>query len=321
MWSVLESFPGLSALPSVWEAALGERLGAFRALCLEESSRMVASIPCPAGCGCLHSILPRHDGASVVAVCRCEPPRCPDIRLSNAEVTPLHVNRARLGRALARALSCQVKILNLNLTQTLQFGWWSCDQVPVVLTIQSDPQEFRGVIAELSARLRRPFILFAPTADHFDAECQQLLAAAQSAFFTIASNLTLTDHGILLATKAPGELFARFTPQPKEADLDAAVRVRALMSKLDDLTMKVFRWYCIAGLSAAQVAPKCGVSKATVIRRLALLRAKTGLEPRGLRTLSPHFERAERELDDSRAAHIQRKRLIYDEEGGDGTEE
>lgn len=279
---------------------------------------MAASIPCPVGCGCLHTIIPRHDGTSAVAVCRCEPATCPDIAVSMSDITPLHVNRARLGRALARALSCQTKILNLNLPQCIQFGWWSCDQVPAVLTIQSDPHEFRRVIAEVAARLRQPFILFAPTGDHFDAKCQELVAAAQSAFFTIAANLTLTDHGILLARKRPGELFARFIPQPKEADQEVAVRTMALVSQLDAQTLRVFQLYCVEGLSAAQAARQCGLSKATVVRRLGVLRAKTGAEPRNLRRLSSHFEQAERDLTDPRAAHIHRKSLIYDDEEPDG---
>jgi len=50
---------------------------------------------------------------------------------------------------------------------------------------------------------------------------------------------------------------------------------------------KVFRLYCIDGLSAAEVARKCRCSKAAVIRRLKLIRQKTGLSPALLRTFAP----------------------------------
>ena len=243
---------------------------------------------------------------------------CPDFSVSIRDITPLRLNRPRLGRALATALSCEPKIRNLSLPQTVQFGWWSCDQVPAIMTIQSDPHEFRRVIAELVARLRRPFILFAPTADHLDAECQELLATVQAGFFAIESTFTLTDHGLVVVRQPPGELLARFTPQPKEIDQDVAGQVVRLASQLGAETIEVFRLYCLEGLSAAQVARKSGWSKATVIRRLKVIRGKTGMDPRSLRTLSPHLEKAEHELADSRAAHIHRKRLIYDDPGAEG---
>jgi len=320
-WATLEAFPGLSALPGVWEAALGDQFEAFKILCLEESPKLAASIPCPRRCGCLHTIIHRHDGTGAIAICRCEPPGCPDIPVSISEITPLQVNRSRLARALAKALSCQPRILSLRVPETMQFGSWSSDQVPMILTIQSDPHVFRSVITELATRLRRPFILLAPTADQLNAECQELVATAQAGFFPIDSTLRLTEQGILLPLQAPGELFARFTPRPKEFDEDVATRVVALVSQFDSETLAVFRLYCLEGLSAAQVARSSQCSKATVLRRLEVIRAKTGIDPQNLRRLSPHLERIENDLADSRAAHIHRKRLIHDDSDLEGATE
>src|SRR5438270_7027859 len=60
----------------------------------------------------------------------------------------------------------------------------------------------------------------------------------------------------------------------------------ALLEKLDSgrrrpppSIPKVIRLYCIEGLSAAEVARKCRCSKAAVIRRLNLIRQKTGISP------------------------------------------
>jgi hypothetical protein len=68
----------------------------------------------------------------------------------------------------------------------------------------------------------------------------------------------------------------------------------ALLEKLDSgrrrpppSIPKVFRLYCIESLSAAEVARKCHCSKAAVIRRLNLIRKKTGLSPALLRDFAP----------------------------------
>jgi len=66
-------------------------------------------------------------------------------------------------------------------------------------------------------------------------------------------------------------------------------------------------------LSADQIATKCHCSKAAVVRRLKLIRAKTGADPKDLRRLSPHLNKIEDDITDPRAAHIHRKRLIYDD--------
>jgi hypothetical protein len=84
---------------------------------------------------------------------------------------------------------------------------------------------------------------------------------------------------------------ARPDAAPSETVARAAF---ALLEKLDSgrrrpppSIPKVFRLYCIDGLSAAEVARKCRCSKAAVIRRLNLIRQKTGLPPALLRTFAP----------------------------------
>jgi hypothetical protein len=211
-WDALESIRRLVALPDVWEAKLGRHLAAFKILCLQESSRPALSVPCPNGCGCRHTVLLRHDHTGAVAVCRCPAPQCPDLPVTMAQITPLEVNRTRLAHALAKALDCQPKLSHLKLPETLQFGSWSDQSVPAILTLQTQPATFRSVLAELVARLRRPFLLFAPTSDYVTAECLELLQNVEAAFFSIDSILTLNPHGSLTARKPPGELFAVLDP-------------------------------------------------------------------------------------------------------------
>jgi hypothetical protein len=102
---------------------------------------------------------------------------------------------------------------------------------------------------------------------------------------------------------------------------DAARRAFALVQQLDpESRMKapsvltVFRLYCMEELTADQIARKSGCSKATVVSRLHLIRRKTGVDPASLRRFSSQFEKIEQDVSDSRAEHIHRKRLIYDDD-------
>ena len=229
-WAALESIPGLSALPDVWQAMLGKQFPAFKILCLQDSPRLALSVPCPRRCGCYHTIIHRHDRTGAIAICRCHPATCPDIPVTIPEITPLDVNRPRLARALCKALGCQNKTANIK-PATIQFGAWSADSIPALLTIQTDPFVFRA----------------------------------------------------------------------------------ALVTQFDSETLTVFRLYCIEAMSAAQAARRLRCSKTTVIRRLDEISRKTGVHPKVLRMLFPHLDRIKDALSDSRASHIHRENLLYDD--------
>jgi DNA-directed RNA polymerase specialized sigma24 family protein len=82
-------------------------------------------------------------------------------------------------------------------------------------------------------------------------------------------------------------------PEEDSALMDrraVAVATFALMEKLESgrglrapSIAKVFRLYCVEGMSAAQVARECRCSKGAVVRRLRLIRRKTGISARMLR--------------------------------------
>ena len=170
-------------------------------------------ISCPLGCGCEHFVIRRHDGSGAIAACCCEPDTCPDIPLTLADITALEVSWTKLGRALCQALGLDSKTAKLPLPGTRQIGCWSADAVPVILTIQWESQAFRSVIAELFARLGRPFILLGPTNAYMDANCDELLAHAKASFFALENIVILTPQGTLLPRSPPGDLFAKFTPE------------------------------------------------------------------------------------------------------------
>lgn len=261
--------------------------------------------------------------AAVLAVCRCETWRCDDLELTPDDVTVWELSWSKLGRALCRALELDPKLADLGVPNTRQIGSWSTEAVPVFLAIHTDHREFRSGLAELVGRLRRPFILLAPTSAHLDAAGQELLEHGGAGFFDLATHLRLTLRGTLQPSLAPGELFRRFQPQPGAMLAeDAARQAFALVRQLESdpgrtrrpSALTVFRLYCMDELSAEAVARRCGCAKATVLNRLERLRRLTGSEPRALRRLSPHLAKIEDELREPRARHIHRSSLIEEEE-------
>ena len=185
----------------------------FATLCLQPEDWQVGYYPCQRRCGCRHRVILRHDNSGAIAACCCAPPNCADFDLSIADITPLIVNRQKLGRALCLALGLTSKFSDLPPPNTHQLGSWSTDAVPVILTFQNDYDELRSVISELGMRLRqKPFILLAPSSQFFTATCQELLAGTHAGFFGLDSIVTLSESGLLLPKRSPHELFAAFSP-------------------------------------------------------------------------------------------------------------
>jgi hypothetical protein len=298
-WAVLESLRALAAIPAVWRSRLGDSFEAFSAAFLERTSVSATSFPCPRGCGCAHEIIhPRP--AQIIAVCRCESWCCEDLILSPNDISIWRLNWGRLGNALCRALELQFRMVDLTLYNTRQIGAWTANGIPAILTVQHTSTQFRQVLTTLIARLRQPFILLAPTADHLDARANELLTGVGAAFFSLEAQVRFTNSGPVSAITPPGRLFARFTAAPTQANPEEdARRALALLQRLDSdqlvkppSVLTVFRLYCIEELSAAQIARKCHSSKATVVRRLELIREKTGLDPKQLRQFSSHLDKS-----------------------------
>jgi len=213
-WQTLEAIPGLIALPAIWQRRLGDDFPAFKSLCLQIRAMLAIHFPCALQPGIIRDVIRQPDG-SFIGSCRCALRECDDIPLTVEDLTPLEVNWNKLGRALCKAFDFDSKLANLGIPNTIQFGSYSADAVPAILTIQTDSHVFRRVVAELVATLNGRFILFAPTSDHFDARSQSLLARVKAGFFALDSNVILTRHGTLQPRTTPGVLFAKFIPQPK----------------------------------------------------------------------------------------------------------
>ncbi len=325
-WRSLEAIPGFSALPSIWRRHLGDDFEIFRAAFLQKKATTVRSFPCPRNCGCAHCIIGEAAPASqspITAICRCEPCLCAPLTLTLAEITPLHLNWAKLGRAICKAFGLDAGDNDFPIPNTRQIGSWSSEAVAVILTIQTERHLLRRVIPELALRLQKPFILFAPTSDHLDAACHELLGLARAAFFALDGHVRLTFQGALAPCKTPGVMFAQFSPPPRESlPEDTTRKALALVKAMDaNKSMKlpspaaVFSFYCMQGLSVTAMARKLYCSRGTILNRLEFIRKKTGIDPDRIRSLSSQFEPIEDQAADSRASHLHRKALIDDAAG------
>ncbi len=204
-WEVIETMPEAAAALS-WRRWLGSTFGAVAAACLEETGKAVKRIPCGCCCGCNHLV--RRRGAARVAVCDCGE-GCDDVPLSEDDVIGWRVSLPKFGRAVAKALNCDVNEMEFTIPRTWQVASAGDAPTPVVLTIQADRQSFRSVVGELVARLPDGFILLAPTKSLCNAASSELLAKARAGLFTLESNLSLLPDGSIEANEKGKELFAR----------------------------------------------------------------------------------------------------------------
>src|SRR5215471_9061516 len=174
-WSCLETIPGQTAVLATWRKHLGPWFEPFKTALLHPQTERASSVPCPRDCGCCHEVV-RHEDGELVGVCQCESWNCDDLPLTVDDLTLWTPSWSRLGRALCQALGLQSKTADLHLPGTRQVGAWSTNAVPVLLTLQSEREEFLFIVGQLTARLRQPFILLAPTTQHLDAAGKELLA-------------------------------------------------------------------------------------------------------------------------------------------------
>jgi len=310
-WQSLEELRTLAAVLPVWRDLVGEEdFAAFRALCLSPCQEAAFEFPCPVNGLCFFRINHERNGL-ITGHCHSDPSYCEDVQFSETDVTPLELNWTRLSRAICQAFGLVVKFRELNTVHTVQIGTWSADAVPVILTIQYKLTYQHLAVAELVATLGQKFILFGPTSRMMDVPCLQMLNRVQAEFFPLDKTTTLTKNGTLHAVKTPGELFANFTPQPKDAISENAARQLFAMSKQLDCELGkkaqpslVLRLYCVENWEPDRIAKELKCSRALVYARLKALTKKLGRNLGELREFSAQFQRIEDSLSDHRARHI-----------------
>jgi hypothetical protein len=340
-WSSLESERALFGSAAHWRSFIGDEFPRFKSAFLNKQPQPSTTIWCEK-CFRHHLVIESFSSSSSSGLVSAHSPiriedekqqklsllatdpgtdehvHCPDFPIFTADIEIWELNWHRLARALCHALELESRFASLNLINTCQIGAWSADAIPVLLTIQPDRNGLRSIVSELLARLRQQFILLTPTNKNLDAKIQELLANAGAVVFPLETTVTLTENGVLQPRLRPGELFARFAPEPKLPE-DAALRAFAVIKSLDANpnlreapVFTVFRLYCMENLSVQQIAKKLRCSKATIINRLRTIRQKTGVNAKALRAYSTQFGQIENSLSDPKARRIHRRAAMDD---------
>ena len=319
LWRCLEVIASGNHVAAEWTEWAGEQFPALRSAFLSDARKRARFIPCPRGCGCEHEIVER-EGGKLAALCRCEPWNCEDLMVTSAEAALLELNTAKLGREICRAFDGTPKETDLGVQGTKQIGSFGNGALDLVLILRPDSESFNHAVTQLVARLPERFILLAPTRRWLNGNASAWLKTAKAGFFDLESNLVLLPSGKLQAIRSGGELFSPYLPMASQpTDESLAQQVFALIEKLESgrrlkspSVMEVFRLYCIMGKSTEQIVDICHCAKGTVINRLDAIRRVTGKNPKELQAFSPHLQRIEESITDSRAKYIHRKTLVHD---------
>ena len=141
----------------------------------------------------------------------------------------------------------------------------------------------------------------------------RLMNASPQQFAAVERILGCTRH------PAGGHLFPDAEKESPVSE-DVARSAFALLVRLElDAPLKapsvltVFRLYCVDGLSAERVARKCRCGKATVMRRLQFIEARTGVKAEQFRAMSGHLQQLDDDLNASGAREIYRRGLANEE--------
>ena len=275
LWRALEELPTGCGTAADWQHFAGAAWPAWQRGFLDERTESATHFCCPRECGCAHRVV-QHGTGRIVAVCECDPWNCADIPLTAPDVVDWDFNRARLARALCRALELDRREQDLGLPGTQQVATFSATAVPVILTIQQERHEFRQVVAELATRWREGFILFTPTSRFVDGRVQEFLSDARAKFFDLESHFDLTPWGELKARRRAGDLFAPFvTKRDAGASDQEAARVFVILQKLRSkraglkaALYDVFMLIVVDGVAQRAAAKKLGCSLGLISARV-----------------------------------------------------
>lgn len=317
LWHSLESIPSLAAVEAEWQALLDDDYALFRGTFLADTGKHATSYPCPRDCGCSHKVV-RHSDGSIVAVCRCVPPSCDDIKLKSDDTVILQLEIDKLGRAIRKAFGFHSREADPGIYNTLQIAAYTDQSYPVFFSVQHDRQMFKQVVSELAARFQERFILLVPTADFSDGTCKGILTSAKSVMLPLETSLSLIPPGEFKMTRQRDELLAGFSiEQVTQVSDDEVTRLLHVVTVMDDESvirkpslMSVFNLYCREGLTTGEIAKKSGCSKSTVINRKRKLEEKLGKSLQTFRAISSHLEDIEDGLSDQQARHIHRKNAL-----------
>lgn len=206
MWRVLESPPGLIRSTADWKRLLGGDYEVAKKF-LRIREGLVTSIHCHATppCGCDHAVIV-HSPDDIVSVCRCSPKRCPTTSINRLDAVIYEVNLSEFGAAIADALSIKHEERSVDgLSMTWQIGTYVPRiglRIPLFLTVQNDSEDFKHSVTSLIAVGDIPFVLLAPTDDHWRPEYDSLLRGKNARFLALSDIL---NWNVKLSARQPIE--------------------------------------------------------------------------------------------------------------------
>ena len=228
LWEIIETSPEAAAA-LVWKRRFGPAFHAVAAVCLREMERELKRIPCDCGCACNHRVRPR--GTALVGVCDCGE-GCDDVPLTAADVKVWKLDLTRLARAVAKALACAPVAKPFGSSRVVQVAALGNPAVPVMLTIQPDPESYQNAIAQLAVKFTKGFILLTLT-KLADAGAMDWASRANVGLYDLETNFDLASAGSLHTAKTVEVLFAAHLPEKQAAFKQSEVtRIFAVLQKL-----------------------------------------------------------------------------------------
>ena len=195
LWRALEAVPSLTATPVEWRGRLGADYEWAKRF-LRPSGRRGSSYPClkRPRCGCAHAVI-RHADDDIVAVCRCAPRRCESIKLGAMDIVLYELNRRTFGAELAKALGAKPegKVVDGHYL-TWPIGTFEARagfSIPLILTIQTDPEDLARIASAMAAEAEGPFVLFSPTGAFWTPDIGALFRRRKGRFLALASVLSV----------------------------------------------------------------------------------------------------------------------------------
>jgi hypothetical protein len=201
-WSACEAITGPAAVELEWKQLAGEHYEAAKVF-LRPMQELATRYPCMRSyiCGCDHKVV-IHSDDDIVAVCVCNPWICDTFRLTKSDIIIYELDRSAIYKALAKTLPLDIQVSEIpGLRRTDQVGFYTQhkgSRLPVFLTTQTEPSNFRNAVLDLLARNREPFILMAPTHDLCEPDSKELLDNRRAVFLTLSDVFKIDQSGVFV---------------------------------------------------------------------------------------------------------------------------
>lgn len=201
-WSACEAITGPATVEIEWKQLAGEHYEAAKVF-LRPMQELATRYPCTRSytCGCDHRIVIYNDD-DIVAACACNPRSCDTFHLTRSDIIIYELDRPALYKALAKTLPIEIRAAEIpRVCGTNQVGFYTPRRgfrLPVFLTVQTEPDNFRNAVLDLLVRNREPFILMSPTHDLCEQDSRELLSNRRAVFLALSDIFKVDESGVFV---------------------------------------------------------------------------------------------------------------------------